>query len=119
MCSYTFAVIDVSDAKDPEYLVQGYDWDLESPVNRHTGCLHVDWDDSDPDIVYVSHRGNFDFHPHLSVVDLNTSWDDDCDLDYVSEGARRAEIRAALSNSFGFGGTNACLILRRYEEDGP
>jgi len=37
-----------------------------------------------------------------------------CDLDYVPHQARRAEINAALSNSFGFGGTNAALLLRRY-----
>lgn len=74
-CSYTFGVVDVSDPGDPEYLAQGYEWDLPSPVDRATGCLHLDWDDADPDIIYVSHRGNYDFHPHLSVVDLNTSYD--------------------------------------------
>ncbi len=40
--------------------------------------------------------------------------DPDCDLDYVPGKARKAEIRYALSSSFGFGGTNACILLKRY-----
>ena len=35
-----------------------------------------------------------------------------CDLDYVPNKARKVELKAALSNSFGFGGTNGCLILK-------
>ncbi len=38
-----------------------------------------------------------------------------CDLDFVADGARKADVRVALSNSFGFGGTNGTLILRRFE----
>jgi 3-oxoacyl-[acyl-carrier-protein] synthase II len=42
--------------------------------------------------------------------------DPECDLDYVPEGARHATVKTALSNSFGLGGQNACLVLRRYDE---
>jgi 3-oxoacyl-[acyl-carrier-protein] synthase II len=39
--------------------------------------------------------------------------DDECDLDYVSEGPRKLDVGFALSNSFGFGGQNACLAFRK------
>ena len=39
-----------------------------------------------------------------------------CDLDYVPHKARPMKIRYALSNSFGFGGTNGTLLMKRYEE---
>jgi 3-oxoacyl-[acyl-carrier-protein] synthase II len=40
--------------------------------------------------------------------------DPQCDLDYIPEGARELDIKVALSNSFGFGGHNASLVLRQY-----
>lgn len=42
--------------------------------------------------------------------------DPECDLDYVPNQARQAEVNLVLSNSFGFGGTNAALLLKRYSE---
>ena len=40
--------------------------------------------------------------------------DPDCDLDYVPNKARKVDVEYALSNSFGFGGTNASLLFKRY-----
>ena len=41
--------------------------------------------------------------------------DPECDLDYVPNTARAADVRTVLSNSFGLGGQNACLVLRKFE----
>ena len=42
--------------------------------------------------------------------------DPECDLDYVPNASRRQRVDTVLSNSFGFGGQNACLVFRRFEE---
>lgn len=62
----------------------------------------------------------------VCVKSLETGWvhatinyenpDPTCDLDYVPNEARQMEPRIVLSNSFGFGGHNACILLRRWEE---
>jgi 3-oxoacyl-[acyl-carrier-protein] synthase II len=42
--------------------------------------------------------------------------DPECDLDYIPNEARRREIEIGVSNSFGFGGHNACVVFRRWDE---
>jgi 3-oxoacyl-[acyl-carrier-protein] synthase II len=44
-----------------------------------------------------------------------TEPDPDCDLDYVPEGVRKRELDVVISNSFGFGGANTTLVLKRFE----
>ncbi len=51
-------------------------------------------------------------HPTINLKER----DPECDMDYVAEGAREADVNVAMSNSFGFGGHNAVIVLRRYEE---
>ena len=48
------------------------------------------------------------------TINLHTP-DPECDLDYVPNAARPGRIDVALSNSFGFGGHNVSLVVRRYE----
>ncbi|WP_027187456.1 beta-ketoacyl-ACP synthase II [Desulfovibrio cuneatus] len=45
-----------------------------------------------------------------------TTPDPECDLDYVAEGPRKQQVQHILCNSFGFGGTNCCLVFKRWAE---
>ena len=51
-------------------------------------------------------------HPTINYSEA----DPDCDLDYVPNEARAQEVNTVLSNTFGFGGQNACLVFRKFEE---
>jgi|SRR5208283_1312895 len=54
---------------------------------------------------------------HVAVVPPTINLenpDPECDLDYVSNRSRQMDVEVAMSNSFGFGGTNACLIFRKF-----
>mgnify|MGYP001254677841 CR=1 FL=1 len=50
-------------------------------------------------------------HPTINLVDQ----DPECDLDYVPNNAIEKELNVVLSNSFGFGGQNACLVIKKLQ----
>lgn len=45
-----------------------------------------------------------------------TTKDENCDLDYVTDGARKTDVNVIMSNSFGFGGTNGVLVFKKFSE---
>ena len=51
-------------------------------------------------------------HPTINLIDK----DEDCDLDYTPEKSKQIKIEHALSNSFGFGGQNSCIIISKFEK---
>lgn len=57
-------------------------------------------------------------HGKIPMTANLTTPDPDCDLDYVTEGVRTQTVNAVLSNSFGFGGSNSCLLFKNPDYDG-
>lgn len=52
-------------------------------------------------------------HGQVPMTANLTTPDPECDLDYVTEGARKVAVNVAVSNSFGFGGSNSCIVLKK------
>ncbi len=63
-------------------------------------------------VVSVKTIQNNEIHPTINYETL----DPDCDLDYVPNESRKQQVDTVMSNSFGFGGQNAVLVIRRFEE---
>ncbi len=61
-------------------------------------------------IVCINSINDNILHPTINQEDL----DPECDLDYIPNVAREAEVNITLSNSFGFGGQNACLVIKKF-----
>ncbi|MCP0913843.1 MULTISPECIES: beta-ketoacyl-[acyl-carrier-protein] synthase family protein [Legionella] len=57
-------------------------------------------------------------HAHVPMTANLTTPDAECDLDYVTEGPREKSLGVVLSNSFGFGGSNSCLLFKHPEFEG-
>jgi len=56
------------------------------------------------------HRGEMPINANL------VNRDPDCDLNFITGAPRRQRVRVAMSNSFGFGGSNSCIVVRHPEE---
>ncbi|HIK88992.1 MAG TPA: beta-ketoacyl-[acyl-carrier-protein] synthase II [Dehalococcoidia bacterium] len=61
-------------------------------------------------IVCINSINDSILHPTINQEES----DPDCDLDYIPNAARETEVNITLSNSFGFGGQNACLIIKKF-----
>ena len=61
-------------------------------------------------IVCIGSISDSVLHPTINLDEP----DPDCDLDYIPNVSRELEVNVTLSNSFGFGGQNACLVIKKF-----
>ena len=92
----------------PRY-VEGSGKKLPFPILAGDGNIILEGGTGSQDII-AGLRGD-----GFTTVNLDNPGEG-CDLDFVPRTARKAQMEYAMSNSFGFGGTNGCLVFKRWEE---
>ena len=75
-----------------------------------SGALMTRYDESTPQVWRVPLRDQV----VPGTINLNDP-DPACDLDYTADGTKHADFEYAMSNNFGFGGTNSSLIFKRWD----
>ena len=79
---------------------------------RHPALISIGASGSLEAIACLKSINDGKVHPTINYQEADPA----CDLDYVPNQARSLDVKVVLSNAFGFGGQNACLVFRRFEE---